>query len=258
MKKTIFKDKNRLVMISAALILVCTLSLLLLRSTVNGKNHELISIMEGTSVETQMHIIKGKAPGKNILVITGIHGDEAAGIMAGEALKEIRGLESGTLLIISPANTQGAREHVRNTEQYRDLNRSFPGDKNRDLTDQLAAAIFQTVKDYTPDIVLDLHEASREEGTRDFLGNSLIFTDLTGMEELVSGLVLDTQNGALCSSPFTYFGPAPAGSINREVTEQLSVPVLTIETSEEDNMENRIANHLALLHAVMQYYDLEK
>lgn len=257
MRKTMFNKKNLPAIAVAAFFLISPLLILLHSPTVNGKSRKLIPIMEGTPVETEMCIIKGKDPGKTILVITGIHGDEAAGIMAGEKLKEIRSLESGTLLIISPANAPGAREHVRNVEQYRDLNRSFPGDKNRDLTDQLAAAIFQTVKDYAPDIVLDLHEASREEGTRDFLGNSLIFTDLTGMEELVLGLVRDTQSGTLCSSPFTYYGPAPAGSLNREGSERLSIPVLTIETSEEESMQSRVKNHQTLVHTVMQYYKLE-
>lgn len=240
-------------LVTAALIFL----LLVLFLSTGQKHTETVPIMKGTPVAAEMLVINSRQAGKTILVIAGIHGDETAGITAGEQLKKIKRLNAGTLLLLSPANTPGAKNGERNVEQHRDLNRSFPGEKNRDLTDQLAADIFRIVREYQPDIILDLHEASREEGNRDFLGNSLIFTDLSGMEELVPGLVTDTQSGTLCSSPFTYYGPAPAGSLNREVTERLTTPVLTIETAEDDPMQRRVDNHLALVHAVMQHYGLE-
>lgn len=218
---------------------------------------ETIPIMSGTAVETSMTIIKGDSPGKTVMVVGGIHGDEIAGWQAGEKLKSVPPPKSGTLLILSPANSPGCRDNERNVEQYRDLNRSFPGEKNRDLTDQLAASIFQTIENYSPDMVVDLHEASREEGNRDFLGNSLIFSDTTGMEELVSTLVMETQDGTLCTQPFNYFGPAPNKSLNLEVTKRLGIPVITIETSEEDALEVRISNHVELVNRILRYYSVE-
>jgi hypothetical protein len=37
-----------------------------------------------------------------------------------------------------------------------------------------------------------------------------------------------TQNGEICSQAFDYFGPGPDGSINLAVTEQLTIPVITV------------------------------
>ena len=221
------------------------------------KNKTNIKIMEGTAVETNMEIIKSDSPGKTIFIIGGIHGDETSGWMAADKLKKLRTLRSGTLIILSPANAPGSSSGERDVETYRDLNRSFPGTKDRDLTDRLAASIYQAVKNYSPDLVIDLHEAYREEGNRDFLGNSLIFTDMTGLEELVPELILETQNGGLTGSPFSYYNSAPPGSLNREVSIGLKIPALTIEASQEDPLEERIDSHLALLHRILQFYSME-
>lgn len=216
-----------------------------------------VRLMDGTSVETGYVILSGRNPGKTVFIIGGIHGDETSGMKAAEELKKIKSLESGTIIILSPANALGSKDRVRNVGYYRDLNRSFPGDKNRDLTDQLAAAIYQTIADIHPDIVIDLHEAYREGGNRDFLGNSIIFTDSEGIGELALDLILETQDGSLCSQSFSCYGPAPAGSLNYEVTKRLGIPVITIEASEEDPIKERVENHIQLTQKILQHYSIE-
>lgn len=222
-----------------------------------GSNRTTVVLMEDTELETELVIIRGSSPGRTLFVVGGVHGDETSGWKAAGQLKKIRRLKSGVLIILSPANAPGSRNGVRNVEAYRDLNRSFPGDRDRDCTDQLAASIFQAISVHAPALVLDLHEARREEGNRDFLGNSLIFSDTAGMEDLIFELLADTEKGALCSSPFSYYGPAPSGSLNREVTEQLGIPVITIEASREDPEEIRIQNHLDLIREIMRRYSTD-
>lgn len=212
-----------------------------------------VTLMGGTPMETSYTIIEGDAPGKTVFVISGTHGNETSGLRAAEQLKEGNIPEAGTLIVLSPANAPGSRNNQRNVEEYRDLNRSFPGEKKRDLTDLLAASVYQAIEDTSPDIVVDLHEAYREEGNRDFLGNSIIFTDLEGIEDLVYSIIFETQAGTLCTKPFSYYGPAPSGSLNREVTDRLHIPVITIEASKEDPEEERVKNHLALIERILTF-----
>lgn len=239
------------------LFAACTLILLfILAVSAYFKNRTAVNtvkLMEGTLVETSYQIIEGRNPGKTVFVIGGTHGDETSGWKAAAQLKEAKAPDAGTLIILSPANAPGTGENHRNVEQYRDLNRSFPGEKDRDLTDKLAASIYQAIADTSPDIVVDLHEAYREEGNRDFLGNSIILTTSDGMEELVYAIIDETRTGVLCTKPFSYYGPAPAGSLNREVTERLHIPVITIEASQEDPIEERIQNHLALVNRILNF-----
>ena len=117
-------------------------------------------IMEHTPLETSFTIMESGVPGNTILVVGGIHGDETSGWRAADKLKKVKP-KTGTLIVLSPANAPGSRKGERNVELYRDLNRSFPGGKKQDLTDELAASIYQKIIEYSPDLVIDLHEASR-------------------------------------------------------------------------------------------------
>ena len=201
--------------------------------------------MEHTPLETSFTIMESGVPGNTILVVGGIHGDETSGWRAADKLKKVKP-KTGTLIVLSPANAPGSRKGERNVELYRDLNRSFPGGKKQDLTDELAASIYQKIIEYSPDLVIDLHEASREGDRRDFLGNSLIITDSENIDGLIFDLLLESQDGSLnTSAPFTCYNGTPKGSLNRTVTETLGIPAITVEVSQEDEPDMRIRNHLA-------------
>lgn len=214
-------------------------------------------IMEQTPLETGFTITESGVPGTTILVVGGIHGDETSGWMAADKLKKVKP-KAGALIILSPANAPGSRTGERNVELYRDLNRSFPGEQNRDLTDELAASIYQKIIEYSPVLVIDLHEASREGERRDFLGNSLIITDSERIDGLIFDLLLESQDGSLdTSAPFSCYNGTPKGSLNRTVTETLGIPAVTVEVSQEDELDTRIQNHLAVVHRILKYYSME-
>lgn len=214
-------------------------------------------IMEHTPLETSFTIMESGVPGNTILVVGGIHGDETSGWRAADKLKKVKP-KTGTLIVLSPANAPGSQKGERNVELYRDLNRSFPGGKKRDLTDELAASIYQKIIEYSPDLVIDLHEASREGDRRDFLGNSLIITDSESIDGLIFDLLLESQDGSLnTSAPFTCYNGTPKGSLNRTVTETLGIPAITVEVSQEDEPDMRIRNHLAVVHRILKFYSME-
>ena len=161
-------------------------------------------------------------------------------------------IQAGTLYVLSPANAQGARLY-RRTVGTEDPNRCFPGSKTGTLAQQLCYAIFHDIEDKQPEILLDLHEAIVYTGGRDFLGSSLIYSSLTGMEDLFFDLLFDTQDGKVTSRPFSHNGPGPAGSMNRTVTELLAVPTITVETFRGFPMERRVSDQLKIVAYVLRY-----
>lgn len=215
------------------------------------------SILEGTDYENEVTQITGAEDGPVIYVIAGVHGDEEAAWRTGNLLKKID-IKAGSLYVLSPANPWGASQDpkTRYVTGEEDLNRSFPGDPEGSAAEQVAAAIFADVERVQPDFVFDLHEARIVKSSQDFLGSSLIFTSMTGMEEMFMNMVMATEMGELCSEPFKYYSPGPEGSVNRTITEQLGIPTITVETFRGYEMERRIGDQLAVVQYVLKDYGL--
>ena len=125
-------------------------------------------------------------------------------------------IERGTLYILSTANGYGAENDQRKTEEERDLNRNFPGDPEGWDAERIAAAIYGDIEEKQPAVVLEL----------------------------------------LMQTAFTLYGSPPSGSINRTVTDELGIPVITVETFRGDEMEVRIEKHLEVTDFVLTYCGL--
>ncbi len=219
--------------------------------TVHDVDRESYLLTPGTDTETTVVKITGREPGPTVYVAAGIHGDERAAWYAGLMLQNAT-VKAGTLYVLAPANAQGAKLY-RRTVGAEDPNRCFPGDENGTLAQRLCSAIFRDIADKRPEILLDLHEAIVFTGGRDFLGSSLIYSSLSGMEDLFFDLLFATQDGEVTSRPFTHNGPGPAGSMNRTVTEQLGVPTITVETFRGFPMERRVSDQLRIVAYVLRY-----
>lgn len=213
------------------------------------------SLLSGTELETTVTVRKGKDEGASVYVLAGIHGDEVAGWKAAERLKRLRP-SAGTVYVLSPANRYGAEQGQRLTKERRDLNRNFPGDPEGCDAERLAAAMYADIKEKRPDLVLDLHEAVPEKGTRDALGNSLICQSMEGCADLVLELLLASETGAFGDEAFTLYGSPPVGSVNRIVTEKLGIPVLTIETDRSEELTQRIEKQVKVVRFIFTYLNL--
>lgn len=214
-------------------------------------------IAEGTEWENEVTVLHGKEEGATIYVIAGVHGDETAAWLTGNVLKKAN-IKAGTVYILSPVNRWGAAAEpaMRYLTGEEDLNRNFPGDPAGSGVEQVAASIFADVKRINPDFIFDLHEARIVQAGRDFLGSSLIFTSLDGIGDMFTEIVLETEMGTLCSNPFSYFSPGPAGSVNNVLTTELSIPVITVETFRGYEMERRIGDQLAIVQYVLRHYEV--
>jgi len=220
------------------------------------------ALLEGTQEENRVLTLRGEENGPVLYVVAGVHGDETAGWLAGNLLKQAT-LKAGTLHILSPANTYGAEQDQRRTKSARDLNRSFPGNPDGWDAERIANAICGDIRDKRPELVLDLHEAVAKEddyealgANYDALGNSLICQSLDGIGELVLDALLSSEAGDLCSGALTLYGSPPAGSLNRVVTEELGIPVITVETLRAEPLAQRVQNQLEMVEFVLEYYEM--
>ena len=214
---------------------------------------ETYKLLEGTEEENTVHVLRGSGEGPVIYVVAGVHGDEVAGWRAGNLLKEAT-VKAGTVYIVSPANVYGAGENQRKTKSARDLNRSFPGDPDGWDAQRIAWSIYSDIQDKDPVLVMDLHEAIAKEddyeklgANYDALGNSLICHSLDGIGDMVLELLLASEAGELCSTPFILYNAPPVGSVNHTVTTELGIPTITLETLRAEPLAQRVQNQLEIL-----------
>ena len=216
---------------------------------------ETYTINENELGETEVMHISSPTSGPVIYVVAGVHGDEKAAWYAGVMLENAT-IKCGDLYILSPANKPGAANRRRYFYSSQDLNRSFPGSMDGNQAEKMAASIFQDIKRVEPDFVFDLHEAIVYTEGRDFLGSTYIFSDLDLMADLFFDLLWDTEDGEICHNAFSYTGPGPGGSINRTVTEELGIPVITVETFRGFDIKRRVYDQLDTVQYVLDYYGM--
>lgn len=122
--------------------------------------------------EGEIHIIRGNKPGKTLLVLGGVHGNEPAGSIAiNKLVSEIRSgevlVESGTLMLVPDCNPKAKKIGKRFVD--RDLNRSL---QYRENCQQYEDFVGNRILDVFPqaDILLDIHTHGHGEGQFLFLG----------------------------------------------------------------------------------------
>ena len=208
-------------------------------------------LLEGTDYEMEVYHIASENPGETVYIVGGVHGDERAGWFAGKLLRKAT-ISSGELYVLAPANAKGAKELKRYVDED-DMNRCFPGKADGTPGEQVANAIYTDIADKNPGFLFDLHEAIIYTEGRDFLGSSLIFTDLEKMGDMFFDLLFATQDGELCSVPFGYNGPGPIGSINNTVTTNLGIPTITVETFRGFDIYQRVSDQLDIVEYVLKY-----
>lgn len=187
-----------------------------------------------------------------LMVIGGIHGDEISGI---EKIRELekRTLSKGSLLLIPEANREAVKNGNRTEYYMEDLNRAFFYRKD-EKTFKITKEIIGVIEKYKPDMILDFHESYYNyDESRDpdfYIGNTVIFQQNTmdNHFELVFQLI---EEGFI---PLT---GAPEGSFNREISQRLNIPVITVEVSREDTIEVRKRKYESVFNRTLKYLGME-
>ena len=207
-------------------------------------------LMKGRETATPVHVLDSGRPGPLALVIAGLHGDEVAGMVAAKRLIASRP-ERGKIIVLPVANRLAADSAVRAPYYMHDLNRAFPGKKTGNSTEMLAAAVMGVIERYRPAIVIDLHEAdSRAAPEIGETANTLILSE----DGRAAGIALPVLE-ALAEggeTRFTFLSGAPKGSLNREVSTRLGIPVITVETDRLDALEQRTQTQLSIIRLILE------
>lgn len=213
---------------------------------------EKYTLLSGTGLENTVYVSVGQGDGPVIYIVGGIHGDELAGWYAGILLRQVAP-RKGTVYVIAPLNQYGAEHNQRKTKDSRDINRNFPGDPQGWDAERVAGALFEDIREKNPDLVLDLHEAVDPEGNRDDLRDSIICQDIRPVDDLVLELLeVYNQRGR----SLTFYNSPPLGSLNRTVTKELGIPVITLETSRNEKLSYRVERQLDVTEFILSWYDM--
>jgi len=218
--------------------------------------YDTYALLPGDELENTVYVLTGAEEGPAIYVVGGTHGDELAGWYAGTLLKKAA-VCAGRVYIVAPFNQYGAEHVQRETRDDRDLNRHFPGDPAGNEAERMAAALYADIRDKEPDLVLDLHEARYHTDGRDNLGGSVICQDMGLISDLVLSLLTDSEAGGLpVARPLTLYGSPPEGSLNRTVTLELGIPVITVETDRREELNVRVRDQLLVAEYIFMWYNL--
>lgn len=253
MKKLMDMQKGRLP--KTKILIIFVIFITILGIYINLTRNKFIAIMKNTKLETSCEIINSGKRGPTLFIISGIHGNEVAGVYASENYNF--NLNKGRVILIKKGSVDAYNQRVRYPYYLQDLNRCFPGVKDGRETERLAYEIFNVIKQYKPNLVLDLHEAEEYGEFSINTANSLIMNNISSNHSLLIQ-VLEELNNSDLKTEFTFEDGSPEGSINKEVSEGLSIPVITVETDMKRPLQERINIHNEVIKILLNYYGMEK
>jgi hypothetical protein len=116
------------------------------------------TLPSGTNINIPVHVFRAPEDGPVLLLMAGMHGDEVNGIEIVRRLVRRKMLhpQRGTVIAIPVLNIYGFLNFSREVPDGKDVNRSFPGNKNGSLASRVA---YTFVKEILPwvDYGLDFH-----------------------------------------------------------------------------------------------------
>lgn len=222
---------------------------------VMGEKEPHYYLEKGQDTQTPVYLLDSGKPGPDVYILAGTHGDERAGWYAAHVLQGLVPL-TGRVFLLPRANILGCQAVNRHVKASQDLNRAYPGNPKGDESQRLAYAIYQDILRVNPALVLDLHEAAVFTQGRDFLGNKLIFTNLTGMEELFFDLLTAYEEATLGRKPFGFVSPGEKDSLNDVLSNQGGIPILTVETFRGFPLSHRIQDQVDIVLHCLRFYGM--
>jgi|Deesub1362B_J571_1020462.scaffolds.fasta_scaffold00011_78 hypothetical protein len=119
----------------------------------NRTKTEHLVYLKGTSYELHVYKIYGREPGKTMLIIGGIQGDEPGGFLSADLYTELT-LEKGNLIVVPRANFKSIILFKRGVDG--DMNRIFDKENGNSMMDKVVTIIKGLMKE--ADVFLNLHD----------------------------------------------------------------------------------------------------
>ena len=215
------------------------------------------TIAQGTRWQTQYYIIDTNAPGPDVMIVGGVHGNEQAGARAAEHIRHWK-ITNGRLIVLPRANVPALNGNKRSMpdlpKERSNLNRNFPKGDTDQPKCTLSKAIWDIVRSEEPDWLLDLHEgADFTQINSDSVGSSIIAAKMPEVEEHARGMLRAlNETIAEASKKFVLKGPPIQGSLARAAFDRLKTKTMILETTMKDQrISRRTRQHRIMVHCFL-------
>ena len=225
--------------------------------------------------------VQGKAPGKTILIIGGIQGDEPGGFLSADLYADMS-LKQGNLIVVPRANWYSIILNRR--EVNGDMNRKFADSKITSYEDQIVGILKKLIAQ--SDCLLNLHDGSGfySEKWRSFMrnpgrfGQSIIADtdqyrhvktgDVVSLEAMAKQAIREMNAHIPNPEHHFHFNNHRTASQGTRHPEQrrsatyyalftCGIPAFGIETSKSLPLETRIYHHNLGVNAFMNIFDIK-
>ena len=235
----------------------------------------------GTDHELTVYRVQGKNPGKTILIIGGIQGDEPGGFLSADLYADMN-LKQGNLIVVPRANWYSILLNRRQVNE--DMNRKFADSKSTNYEDQVVGILKKLIAQ--SDCLLNLHDGTGfySEKWRSFVRNpgrfgQSIIADTDQYRQTKTGDVVSLEAMAKraireinthIANPehhFHFNNHRTASQATRHPEQRRSatyyalftcgIPAFGIETSKSLPLETRIYHHNLGVNAFMNIFDIK-
>lgn len=175
----------------------------------------------GAPIKIPIVYIQGAKPGKTLGLTAAIHGDELNGIGIIHQLKERIDVTklTGNIIAIPGLNAFGIQNDQRRFIDEEDLNRNFPGKKNRNNSQQYAYKITENILPHF-DFLIDMHTASFGRINTMYARADLSNDTLRSIAEMQHVDIILNSKEATAGS---------GGQTMRATANELGIPSITVE-----------------------------
>ncbi|PKM76847.1 MAG: hypothetical protein CVU90_10500 [Firmicutes bacterium HGW-Firmicutes-15] len=215
-------------------------------------------IAQGTKYATELYVIESGVPGPVVMIVGGVHGNETAGYKAADQVKDYS-IQKGTLIVLPQANKRADAAHTRDIGGA-DLNRDFPTSKSDKPDNTLSTAIFNVVKEYNVDWLMDMHEGANYSKIKSSssVGQSLIYYPAVQTKTIATSIV-NTLNKGISTSykDYSLLRYPTSGSLASASAKVLGVNSFIFETCSKDPLSTRIRYQLKAADMLLNYLQMK-
>ena len=215
------------------------------------------TILPGTTYETTLYVIDSGRDGPTVWVSGGVHGSELAGWKAAERIARWS-IGRGRLIVVPHANAPAVRQERRSATGDPDLNRQFPKRAGESAKTPLARALWEELRRYNPDWVIDLHEAmgnnNLDPGS---VGQSIIVYPTSRMVSVANRVIRRINAGLSSTQKFNLMRYPVEGSLADAAGHVLGANAAIVETSRTYGLSTRINWHLQIMRYLLEELDME-
>ncbi|MCF6247283.1 MAG: M14/M99 family metallopeptidase [Desulfobacula sp.] len=270
---------NKGVFIKRIAVVVCGLFLVCAGQLSAGQKSHTV-FFEGEENELHVYRIKGTIPGKTLLIIGGIQGDEPGGFLAADFYADFL-LEKGNLIVVPRANFSSIVRNERQVNQ--DMNRKFLDDNISNYEMKVVKVLKKLICE--SDCFLNLHEGSgiysdkwisQERNPKRF-GQSIITDDLIldkgdltqviDLEKMAKQVIQKINKRILDKDNYFHFNNHRTSSPDSIHKEQLKsatyyayqvckIPAFGIESAKSLPLEKKVRQHIYAINGFMEILDI--